>query len=278
MGTCQHPRCDNDTTYPFIARKNGASKRFFFCAEHLEEAKEKLKARKRREDPADRIEALFGEKFRDATFKTYRTEKETLKRLAAPIRERQSEPVITEEDLQTLRDTKSSMKSFTAQMMKTGEGTVFLSGPNGVGKTHLVAASTRKLIQKGMTVSAWHATRLLTNIRATYSAAPAEERRTVDRLIESMTDSDVLVLQDIRESCFADDIKDYMFEIVDRVYRGQSILMITSNFSLEELMHPDRLGKPFMSRILEPPSCVKKMKGLSFRRMSKAYQTTKLNE
>lgn len=273
---CQHPDCDEDGDYPFILKKNGERRRFFFCLEHQQEAKKKRRAGQD-VSAEDRVEDLFGEKFRDASFSTFRTDPEYFRRIARQIRDAkpssESGPEVTEQDIGRIKDAKSSLQSFTEEMAESGEGTVFLFGPNGLGKTHLLASATRNLIRSGKSATSWHMTRLLTTIRATYSESPSKERGTVQKIIESMKEADVLVLQDINEMCFGKDIRDYIFEIIDSVYRNRGILMMSANLTPEELMDPDRLGTPAVTRLLEPPSCIKKLTGPSHREARKAYET-----
>lgn len=271
---CQHPKCNDEGDYPLLMSREGQKKRFFFCARHHQEAKKRLQSG-RDVDPAERVEQLFGEKFRGATFSSFRTDPEYFNQIAERINAVESgKAALREQDIQRIQAAKKEVKTFTGEMAETGEGTMLLFGPNGVGKTHLLAASTRELIRSGMSVSAWHMTRLVNTIRATYSEAPAQELGTVQQIIDSMRESDVLVMQDINESCFKSDIRDYIFEIIDSVYREKSILMMSANLTPEELMEGGRLGEPAVTRLLEPPSCIKKMTGPSHREARKAYEKT----
>jgi DNA replication protein DnaC len=272
---CQHPNCSEPGDYPLIVNKDGEKRRLFFCLSHHQEAK-RLRASSSDVSVEDRIESLFGEKFRDATFSTFRTDPEYFRRIAQKIREAKggSGPAVTEEDIATIQDAKSSLQRFTETMQREREGTVFLFGPNGLGKTHLLAAATRKLIGAGLSASSWHMTSLVTRVWATYSEPHDQEIGTVQQIIEAMKEPDVLILQDINEMCFSNDIREYIFEIVDSVYRNRGILMMSANLTPEELMDPERLGTPAVTRILEPPSCVKKMTGPSHRQARKAYEKT----
>lgn len=277
---CQYSGCENQDTYPLIDDNN---KKYHLCRTHYEQAKEKLSRQTSisEEELSDRIEALFGPEFRDASFDTYRSspgdfepvEDEIQPRLKSIDRELPAgESFSLRNHVGQLQAAKKGLEDFSEEMADTGRGTVVLGGNEGVGKTHLAAACVRRLIRAGYDPGVWHATEMLREIRATYNNNPSKEVDSVKSVIQKMLGPDVLVLEDIRESCFSTDMRDHIFDIVDQVYRNQSMLIITSNYRLSELKEPDRLSPELADRLVEPPSFIQDMTGVSFRQVRKAYQ------
>lgn len=279
--TCQYPGCESRDTYPLIDKNT--NKKFHLCATHHEEAKGKANHTQSMspDELNDRIEALFGTEFRTASFDSYDTRRGPFEEVQKQIQPRlkriekdlpQGKSFTLDDHLGQLRAARQGLEEFSEQMVETGRGTVVLGGTEGVGKTHLAAACVRKLIPHGYEPAVWHGTDLLTQVRATYGNSPSEEVQSVDALIGKMTRPDVLVIEDIRDSCFADDMRDYIFSIIDRVYRNQSMLIITSNYTLSDLKDPERLGPHLADRLADPPSFIQDMQGVSFRQARKAYQ------
>lgn len=281
--TCQHPGCDRRGTYPFIDTRNGTKKKYDLCEDHHREARNKTGAgdAPSGEDLSERVGMLFGQEFADATFSNYVTDREHFEALAEKMQAHfekveeslpQDETFGVEDHVGQLSSACNGLEAFTKEMAESGHGTVVLGGRQGVGKTHLAAACVRRLIRHGYEPAMWHATDMLNQIRATYNSSPARETRSVDALINRMTQSDVLVLEDIRPSCFANDMQDHIFNAVDRVYSNQGMIVITSNFTLKELSSPDRLGPYIVDRLCAPPSFIQDIQGISYRQVRKATQ------
>jgi DNA replication protein DnaC len=267
MKQCEYGECEETELYPLItSTEGGGTKRYMLCQEHHQKAKEYLN--KRPENIRSRMAGLFGEKFADATFNNFVTDPEKLKKLA-----KYHGGSFSEQQLRSIKEAKEDVSAFVDQSVSDPSGTILLFGREGLGKTHLAAASVRRMIESGSNAAVWYSTRLLAQIRDTYSRSPSEKSETVKSIIETMTSRDVLVLEDIRESCFSTDIKDYIFDIVNSVYREEGMLIMTSNFTVQELRAEDRLGPHLVDRIIDPPSCVKHIKGsFSYRAAKKAYK------
>lgn len=273
--TCQHPECNETSVYPLITQQGGETKRYQFCDTHHKEAKAATVVQNSGA-VADRMARLFGEQFRHATFESYNVESDHLQRIFTAYHQAQNgskkDGGLSQSHVQSLQEAKSDLEAFSRRMVERESGRVLLTGPPGLGKTHLAVATTRTLADHGYVPSVWHGTRILSQVRATYNSSPKEETESIQSMIRRMTSADVLVIEDIRASCFARDMRDYMFDIVDQCYRNQSMLIVTSNFSPVELASPDRLGPHLMDRLLEPPSCTEELTGFSYRQARKAYQ------
>ena len=114
-----------------------------------------------------------------------------------------------------------------------------------------------------MVVSRWTGVRLVMAIRHTYSSSYADQSGTVQGIISDMLQADVVIIDDLVDSCFARDVRDYLFEIIDGVYSRDRVIFISTNFSVDELRsngsgppnaQPARLGEAAVDRLLHPPS------------------------
>lgn len=273
MKQCEYNGCEESELYPLItSTEGGGTKRYMLCQEHHQMAKEYLN--KRPDNIRARMAGLFGDKFADATFDNFITDEQRLKKLAE-----YHGGSFSREQLQSIQEAKEDVSSFVEESVSDPSGTILLFGREGLGKTHLAAASVRRMIESGNNAAVWYSTRLLAQIRDTYSRSPSKKSETVKSIIDTMTSRDVLVLEDIRESCFSTDIKDYIFEIVNSVYREEGMLIMTSNFTVQELRAEDRLGPHLVDRIIDPPSCVKHIKGsFSYRAAKKALDKKQSNQ
>lgn len=267
---CEHPECDQPGNYPLIISEKGGTgtKRLMFCQPHHAEAKEELE--KRGGNVVKRMKELFGEKFATATFSNFVIDKEELNDLAAA----HHSAVLSDEQIESIAEAKRKVQSFLKKQGDNPKGSIVLFGNEGLGKTHLAAASVRYIIEHGNTAAVWYAQRLMGQIRSRYQSSPSENQQTINEIINQMTDRDVLVLEDIRKSAFHQDIKDYIFQIVNQIYRENSLLILTSNFTISELRSDDRLGAHLVDRLVAPPSCVQHLKGnFSYRQARKAQES-----
>lgn len=135
-----------------------------------------------------------------------------------------------------------------AAMMGYPEGSYFLIGPYGAGKTHLLYAQYRVLLLAGQAC----------HLRTTHDL--------LEELQKSEMDSDYKspVLQGIRHSpkyhLFWDDADKFkmtefkaqgLFDVIDTIYRRNLGITLTSNFSLKELVELEKLHPAFIRRLDE---------------------------
>lgn len=255
---CNWPGCGAlPPLNPFVYEKDGKLNRFYFCRPHYEEARHGTVAPGR--DVDEMIEKMYGARFKHASFDTYITDEAYFARLSA------ANPKISysAETVKQIRDAKTKVERFARTAVETRHGSCLLCGSPGGGKTHLGAAAARLFIENGLVVSRWTGVRLLLMIRHTYSSNYAEQQQTVQGIISDMLRADAIMIDDLRESCFARDVRDYLFEIIDGVYSKNRILFISTNFSIQELAsdgsgppnpEPARLGSAAVDRLLHPPS------------------------
>ena len=205
------------------------------------------------------IEKMYGSRFRHASFDTYLTDDAYFERI------NRSSPAVPygPDTVAQIREAKAKVIRFAETAVRTRRGSCLLCGSPGGGKTHLGASSARLFLQNGMVVSRWTGIRLVSAIRQTYSSSHSDQQQTVQSIISDMLRADAVMIDDLRDSCFARDVRDYLFEIIDGVYSRERVMFISTNYSLSELAsdgtgpptnQPARLGAAAVDRLLHPPS------------------------
>lgn len=111
------------------------------------------------------------------------------------------------------------------------ESNLFLSGPRGVGKSHLAAIAKRPLIMKGIHV--------LTVCMQDVIAESMEHIKTAkvaNDWVWKMVKAPVLSLEDLGIEKPSDYVCGFFYRVIDGRYRaGRNGMLVTSNFSLNQL-------------------------------------------
>lgn len=182
----------------------------------------------------------------------------------------------TPKEATQIKEAKDKMRalvaSVTTQQVEgmAPRGQLGLFGKAGNGKTSFQAVFAREMIKAGLTVTKWEGHDLTSKIRSLYSARPSEMRRSIRETIEAMVAHDVVILDDMTEGCFASDMRDRIFEIVDSVYSRCKIVSMSSNYTFKQLADWNMLGEATMDRLLETPSAIIHFDIESLRRASYA--------
>jgi DNA replication protein DnaC len=133
---------------------------------------------------------------------------------------------------------------------------VFLLGPPGVGKTHLVVAVLKRVIeQKGARGIFYDTRELLRVIRSTYGADPLS-RVTESDVLKPVIDADLLVLDDLGAEKTSEWVEETLNYIVNSRYSERRLTLFTSNYDIsEDATDPDslqvRVGYRMYSRLHE---------------------------
>lgn len=123
---------------------------------------------------------------------------------------------------------KNYARDFT-QLKEEGSGLYFY-GSNGTGKTHLAAAIALELMPKGVGVIFRTFAGLLSDIKDTFNTDRLESD-----VIKAYTDADLLIIDDLAKESLSDWNVSQLFTIVNNRYEDCKPMIITANYSIDEL-------------------------------------------
>ncbi|MBI3244386.1 MAG: ATP-binding protein [Chloroflexi bacterium] len=129
-----------------------------------------------------------------------------------------------------------------ADYFEAGIGLTLIGTP-GTGKTHLTAGLLKQAVAGGYSARFAGVVPLLDRLRATFDGHRAGESE--QRIIYSLIEPDVLVLDDLRVDNLTVWARDRLYAVVGGRWERGLPTLTTSNYTPEELFHPagrDRLG------------------------------------
>ncbi len=130
---------------------------------------------------------------------------------------------------------------------------LLLMGPCGVGKTHLVVAILRGLIEKGVPCLFYESGSLLKEIQDSYN--PVSQTSEL-RVLAPIYQAEVLVLDELGASKPTDWVRDTMMQIIGTRYNDRKLTIFTTNYldarrqAADETLE-DRIGVRLRSRLFE---------------------------
>lgn len=113
---------------------------------------------------------------------------------------------------------------------------LLLTGPTGVGKSHLAAAIARRAAENGFLV-AWTSPTWLRQL------SYLEDSGERDRLLRLAERADLLVLDDLGSDRLTEARYGYLFGLIDARWRGRRATIITSNLSMKDGSLPAALSR-----------------------------------
>jgi DNA replication protein DnaC len=133
-----------------------------------------------------------------------------------------------------------------------GEG-LLLTGPVGVGKTHLAVSILKGLAERGVTCLFYEFGSLLKEIQDSYNPNTKSSELSV---LRPVLDADVLVLDELGASKPTDWVRDTMAHIINSRYNDRRLTIFTTNYTDERKNDKDetledRIGVRLRSRIYE---------------------------
>lgn len=131
------------------------------------------------------------------------------------------------------------------EMKQRGMGLMFYGKP-GNGKTFTASCIANFLMNKMLSVVCVNINSLLSRIRQTYNTYGREVEEDV---LRGFDNADLLIIDDLGTEQSTDWAKSKIYSIIDKRYRSKLPLIITTNFTLEEL--EDKYEKRTVDRIIE---------------------------
>ncbi|NPV06342.1 MAG: ATP-binding protein [Anaerolineae bacterium] len=131
-------------------------------------------------------------------------------------------------DRRNLRNAYQTCKEFSAHP----EGWLLITGTYGCGKTHLAAAITVTLVERGVAVLFQTVPDLLDHLRATYGPRSAVG---YDQLFQDVREAPCLVLDDLGAQNTTPWALEKLYQILNHRYNNRLPTVITTNVPLEEL-------------------------------------------
>ncbi|HOB34160.1 MAG: ATP-binding protein [Firmicutes bacterium] len=153
------------------------------------------------------------------------------------------------------------VKQFCQELKPCSGQGLFIHGPTGSGKSYLLGCIANSLSQR-MTVKYVVYADFLDSLRATYSLRDGEV--TEQDLIDEVRNVDLLLLDDLGVEKPTEFALKNLAQIIDYRYRYCLPLVVTSNFTLEELIRRsqnDLYGERIAWRLSECCSKIMELKG-----------------
>jgi DNA replication protein len=149
----------------------------------------------------------------------------------------------------------------------TDEG-LLLSGPVGVGKTHLAVSILKGLAERGFTCLFYEFGSLLKEIQDSYNPNTKSSELSI---LRPVLVADVLVLDELGASKPTDWVRDTMAHVINTRYNDRKLTVFTTNYHDERLNDrdetlEDRIGPRLRSRLHEMCRMVK-ITGDDYRRI-----------
>lgn len=138
-------------------------------------------------------------------------------------------------------------REFADQLDVRGGRAMVFVGPQGVGKSHLLAAIVHAVIdQRGISAVATTGAEIVRDVRATWGHGA--ERREQDVLNDYIR-PDLLAIDEVALSMPSENERQIMFEVLDVRYQLQRPLLLATNLTAEELRVA--LGARIADRVFE---------------------------
>jgi DNA replication protein DnaC len=117
---------------------------------------------------------------------------------------------------------------------------LMLIGPIGVGKTHVAIGLGKFAVQQGLTFTFSNAASFLERLWKSYDDTRFNHwAKSEEQIIDDLAQCDLLVLDDLRVDGLTPWSRSKFLKLINRRWEGRAPIVVTSNFTLNELAYPD---------------------------------------
>lgn len=159
----------------------------------------------------------LGERFFEKTFKTYN---------------------VNANNIKAFETAKRFISHFSVAQTK-GTGIIFY-GPYGVGKTHLACSIANELIKMQKSVIFGSTIKLFGIIKKSYNNDISEDE---SKIISKFINCDVLIIDDLGKEKSSEWVLEKLYYIINERYEHNKPIIITTNFSENQLIDIFTVGK-----------------------------------
>lgn len=170
---------------------------------------------------------------------------------------------ITFENAEAVRICNEYINDFDI-ISRSNRNGLYITGPCGVGKSHLAFSIANTLIEKGNSVIAMTMIDLLMKIRGSYN----DEHQKEEEILKIYEDCALLVIDDLGKEKPTGWALQMIYSIIDHRYNAKKPMIVTTNFNANELMEVfgnSSISQAIMDRLFEICRYVP-IEGESFRR------------
>lgn len=131
---------------------------------------------------------------------------------------------------------------------KEGLGLYIYSNVKGSGKTRLAASLANEFIDKySIQVKFAVSTKILAEIKKTYEK---DNNDTESKLIEDICKAQILIIDDFGTEKISDWVNEKFFDIINERYLNKKVTIFTSNLSVNNLPHDERIKSRIKERVV----------------------------
>jgi DNA replication protein DnaC len=167
----------------------------------------------------------------------------------------------------------AAVREYADQWPPEGGRGLIITGPVGVGKSHLAAAAVNELIPRGVSAVFQNVPELLARFKATYRQGAGEKE---SDLLRGLEEADLVVLDDLGAEKVTEWTESMLYQVIDARYRQKRPVVVTSN--LRVYGPADTLeaaiGTRSLDRLVEVSDLVG-LKGESYRRRRATERKTR---